>query len=288
MLVNVMVPVAASAVVGANFTLKDIELFAFTLKGAASPLVVKSGDPLKVASDIDKAEPPELEIVIVCVLLLPTLTFPKAADTGFKAICGAAATTSAVTGMLNEEFDALLVKLMEPEADPMLVGVKATVMVSCVPPAKVAGVVSPLSVNNGLEVEPAEIVIVEGPWFVSVTVWCAVVPIGTLPNTMEARLLASWLAAPVSFAVFELPPNRAHPETKLASAKVAARAIQLRLDFVVFCCPRMSFTLFRFPPPPIRLVPTAPAALRLEGGGDSWTLVGGPKRGQLEHLYRGT
>jgi len=163
LLVNVMAPVAASATVGANFTLKDSEPFAFKLAGVASPLVVKSGDPLRVASEIVNAEPPELVIVMVCVLLLPTLTFPKTADAGFKLSCGAGAVTFAVTGMLNVEFEALLVKLTDPEADPMFVGVKVTVMANFAPPAKVVGIVNPLSANKELEVEPAEIVILEVP-----------------------------------------------------------------------------------------------------------------------------
>ena len=169
LLVKEMLPEALPAVVGANFTVKVVELLAFTLTGVVSPLIVKAADPLMLACEIVKVALPEFEIVTVCVLLLPVLMFPKATLAGFSEICGAgAAITFAVIGMLNDEFVALLVKLREPEAEPMLVGVKATVMPSCAPPAKVAGTVSPLMVKRELLVEAAEIVIEEVPGLDSV------------------------------------------------------------------------------------------------------------------------
>lgn len=171
LLVNEMFPEAAPAVVGANFTLNSIELFALTLTGVVSRPIVKAADPLMLACVIVKVALPGFEIVTACVLLVPVLTFPKAALAGFSEICGAgAAIAAAVIGMLSEEFEALLVKLREPEAEPMLVGVKVTVMPSCAPPAKVAGTVNPLSVNRELLVEAAEIVIEEVPGLESVRV----------------------------------------------------------------------------------------------------------------------
>ena len=169
MLVKEMLPEALPAVVGANFTVKVVELPAFTLTGVANPLIVKAADPLMLACEIVKVALPGFEIVTVCVLLAPVLMFPKAALAGFSEICGAgAAITSAVIGMLSEEFVASLVKLSEPEAEPIVVGVKVTVRPSCAPPAKVAGTVSPLRANRELLVEAAEIVIVEVPGLESV------------------------------------------------------------------------------------------------------------------------
>ena len=171
LLVKEMLPEALPAVVGANFAVKVVELPAFTLTGVASPLIVKAADPLMLACEIVKVALPVFDIVTVCVLLLPVLTFPKAALAGFNAICGAcAATTSAVIGMVKGEFVASLVKLSEPEAEPIVVGVKVTVMPSCAPPAKVVGTMRPLSVNSELLVEAAEIVIEEVPELESVRV----------------------------------------------------------------------------------------------------------------------
>lgn len=237
MLVKEILPAAAAAVVGANFTLKLVELPAFTFTGVANPLIVKAADPLMLAWEIVRVPLPGLETVTVCVLLLPTVTFPNAAPTGFSVICGAGATTSAVMGMLNEVFAALLVKLTDPEAVPVLLGVNVMVMPSCAPPAKVVGVLNPLRVNKGLEVEPAEIVMVEVPGLVSWTVWCAAVPMVTLPNAMDVALLLSW---PASLAVLAPLPNRAHPETKLVSTNMAASAIQPPPILILIDCPRMS------------------------------------------------
>lgn len=169
LLVKEILPVSAAATVGANFTLKVVEPPAFTLTGAVSPLIVKSGDPLKVACEIVSVALPGLETVTVCVPLLPLLMLPKPTLPGFSEICGAAAAiTFAVIGMVSEEFVALLVKLTEPEAVPVLAGAKATLILRVAPPAKAAGTVSPLRVNKELLVETAEIVIVEVPGLESV------------------------------------------------------------------------------------------------------------------------
>ncbi len=169
LLVNEMFPETAPAVVGANFTLNTMELFALTLTGVVSRPIEKADDPLMLACEIVNVALPGFEIVTVCVLLVPVLTFPKAALAGFSEICGAgAAIAFAVIGMLRGEFVASLVKLSAPEAEPIVVGVKVTVMPSCAPPAKVAGTVIPLSVNSELLVEAAEIVIEEVPGLESV------------------------------------------------------------------------------------------------------------------------
>jgi hypothetical protein len=288
LLVKLMVPVAASAVVGANFTLKAVELFGFKITGVVSPLVVKSGDPLKVASEIDKVAPPELEIVMVCVLLLPTLMFPKAAAVGFNVICGVGATTSAVIGMLIEEFVALLVKLRDAEAEPMLVGVKVTVTLSCAPPARAAGRLIPLTAKAEFVAEAAEILMLAVPGLVSVKLWCDVVPMVTLPNTMDAALLFNWPATGVSVVAFEPLPSRAHPETKLLSAKMAASAIQPRPILLVIACPRIFLAPSGTSASPCLRAPPCPCLSKARGLAPGETLVRGPKMGQLEHLYRGT
>jgi hypothetical protein len=87
LLVIDMLPEALPVAVGANFTLKVVELPAFTLTGTVIPLMVKA-DPLRLACEIVRVALPGLEIVTVCVLLLPVLTLPKATVVGFSVICG--------------------------------------------------------------------------------------------------------------------------------------------------------------------------------------------------------
>jgi hypothetical protein len=62
----------------------------------------------------------------------------------------------------------------------------------------------------------------------------------TLPNASEVALLVNWPTALVSLEFFGPDPNRAHPETRLVSARVAAKAIQPLPVLHVFGTPRMS------------------------------------------------
>jgi hypothetical protein len=59
----------------------------------------------------------------------------------------------------------------------------------------------------------------------------------TLPNASEVALLVNWPTALVSLEFF---PNKAHPETRLVSARVAAKAIQPLPVLLVLGTPRMS------------------------------------------------
>jgi len=70
----------------------------------------------------------------------------------------------------------------------------------------------------------------------------------TLPNASEVALVVNWPAAPVSLESLVPSPNRAHPERRLVSARVAANAIQPLPVLLVLGSPRMSIIPSGNPP----------------------------------------
>lgn len=227
LLVKLMLPVSLAAVVGANFTVKVVEPFEFTLTGVVRPLIVNPV-PLMLAAEIVNVALPVLEMVTVCVLVLPVLTFPKATGEGLIEICGAgAAVTVADMGRDRVESDALLVIERVPDADPTAEGLNVTFIIAEAPAATVVGYAKPEIVKPVPVTLPAEMVIVVEPALVRLMLWVAVVPIATLPNVMlDISLFSPFVA--LSLALLS-NPSRAHPDTKLVSNRVANKSTQLQL-----------------------------------------------------------
>ena len=137
-------PDAAPVVVGANTALKVAFFPARIVIGALMPDILKPA-PVTVADEIVKLADPPFDKVIVCELLVPVVTLPKAALEGVAEICGWAPVP--VSAMDKGEFDALLTSEMVPVALLLVVGANCAVNVEVCPALIVRGVASPLMVN---------------------------------------------------------------------------------------------------------------------------------------------
>ena len=87
LLVKVTEPVTAPAVVGANTALNVAEPPAPMFSGAVMPVVLKPV-PATVTAEIVTVALPPLVKLIVCELLVPVTTLPKAALEGVAVSCG--------------------------------------------------------------------------------------------------------------------------------------------------------------------------------------------------------
>ena len=172
-----MLPVAAPAAVGANFTVKEVLCPPFNVV-AESPLM------LKPAPD---GEPDEIAMLPVPVLvrvtdtneLLPTAKLPKLTAVGFAARCGWVPTPTRLTFKIG--FDALLVIVTAPAALPAAAGANFAVKVVVWPAFKVIGP-SPVMLKPVPDAAACEIAIGLAPEFVSVTDWLPLVPTVTFPK----------------------------------------------------------------------------------------------------------
>jgi len=113
--VNTMLPVTPPAVVGANWTLKEVLCPAPRVDGKESPLMVKPA-PLSVARLITIFTFPLFVRVTFCEVLWPTVTFPKFKEAGEidKPGCVPVPLSATVSG----EFEASLVIVRLPETAP--------------------------------------------------------------------------------------------------------------------------------------------------------------------------
>ena len=139
---------------------------------------------LKPAPDADPDETltaPEPVLVSVTDIneLLPTPTLPKFTALGFVPRCGRVPTPTRVT--VSVGFDALLVIVTDPVAEPVAVGAKVAVNVAVSPAFKFVVLRLPM-----LKPVPAavacEMAIAVDPELVSVTTWLLFAPTVTLPN----------------------------------------------------------------------------------------------------------
>ncbi len=115
-----------------------------------------------------------------------------------------------------------------------------------------------------------------------VTVCVLLLPVLTLPN---ATAVGFSVICGASLELLELlvgvpEPSKAHPETKLVSAKVAASASQRRPILLLWSGLRMSPIPSHIPHTPLGGYLVASPSLRLGGRQGCETLVRGPKLGQ--------
>src|SRR3989442_1449793 len=85
-LTSEMPPDALPVVVGANCTLKVLDCPGGRVSGKLSPLMLKPGT-VELPRATVKLTLPELLKLTACVLLLPTVTFPKATLAGLALSC---------------------------------------------------------------------------------------------------------------------------------------------------------------------------------------------------------
>jgi len=127
LLTSERLPVALLAAVGVKLTVNAADLPGATVSGRVSPLKPKPL-PETVACETFRLALPGLLSVIVCVLVVPTVTLPKLALVGTTEICcDEAATPVALRAMVVSELGALLTKVRLPVALLAAVGAKLTV-----------------------------------------------------------------------------------------------------------------------------------------------------------------
>jgi hypothetical protein len=137
-------PVSAPDAVGVKTTLNVALAPAAMVSGTVTPVVLKPV-PEAVILETFTLELPVLVSVTVCVLLLPTFTFPKLRLVTLGASCSVAATPVPLIAIVLGEFGALLTSETLPVTAPALAGENATLKVVLCPGVSVRGRVRPLT-----------------------------------------------------------------------------------------------------------------------------------------------
>jgi len=135
-----------------------------------------------VAFEILRLALPVLLTFIVCVFVLPTGTLPKLALAGTRESCGCSCTAAPDSAIIAGEFVALLTTETLPVTLPTAVGAKAIFNEAFCPAAKVRGSVSPLAVKPAPETLSCEMLTLELPVLLKVTVWLPLLPTFTFPK----------------------------------------------------------------------------------------------------------
>lgn len=100
------------------------------MKGGTKPLILNPA-PEMLAWERVKFMLPELVRLIVCVLLLPTMTFPKLALVGMTESCGCSCIPVPLRAIVVGEFVAFVTSWRLPVTLPALVGTKTTLNAVC-------------------------------------------------------------------------------------------------------------------------------------------------------------
>jgi len=156
--------------------------------------------PLAVICEIVRAVPPEFVSFSARVDVLPVEIFPKLRLVGLAASWPDVAPVPD-SGTFSEALDAFDVIAMLPLTAVPEVGAKTILKVTLWPTLRVVGKVKPLAVKPAPVVLAAEIVTLDPPELVSVSVFVCELPTGTLPKARLVGLVASWpdvLAVPES------------------------------------------------------------------------------------------
>ncbi len=161
-------PLTKPLAAGLKVTVNDVLCPAVNVKGKARPLKLYP-DPVAVAPEIVRLDPPVLVSVSDKLELLPIWTLPKARLVGL-ADNVPGATPVPVNGMLKLESDPVDVMLTLPLTEPLAVGLKSTVKEVLWPAANVKGKVRPLKLKPAPLALAAEIVRLDPPVLVRVSV----------------------------------------------------------------------------------------------------------------------
>jgi hypothetical protein len=161
---------------------------AATVSGALNPEVLKPV-PVTATCEIVRLALPAFETVMVCELLLPTTTLPKAALDGAAAIC--ACVPVPLNVIARGEPGALLANEMLPLAPPAEDGVKLAESPTLWPVLSVVGVDNPAMAKPEPETLAAEIVMLAVPELVRVMDCDPLLPTATLPKLTLVGLVVS-------------------------------------------------------------------------------------------------
>ena len=160
-----------------------------TVSGALNPEVLKPV-PVTAACEIVRLALPPFETEMVCELLLPTTTLPKAALDGAAAIC--ACVPVPLNAIATGEPGVLLANEMLPLAPPAEDGVKLAESPTLWPALSVVGVDNPAMAKPEPETLAEEIVMLAVPEFVRVMDCDPLLPTATLPKLTLVGLAVSW------------------------------------------------------------------------------------------------
>jgi hypothetical protein len=194
LLTSVIEPETAPAVVGAKTALKVVFLPARIVSGALMPEMLNPA-PATLTDEIVRLAAPPFDTVIVCELLVPVETLPKAALDGVAAICGCVPVP--LSAIVSGEFGALLTSEMLPVALPAVVGANWAVKVAIWPALIVNGAAMPVMLKPAPEAVAWESVTLAVPEFVKVTVCEPELPTATEPKVMDVELAVSCPCEPL-------------------------------------------------------------------------------------------
>ena len=173
--VTVTVPVNVPVDVGANFTVKVVLCPDVNVTGGVIPEMLNPV-PDAPTAEIVALAPPVFLIVSVWLELCPTVMFVKVKLVGDAVSTAAAATAVPVKGIAKLGFEASDVTVTVPLNVPAEVGANFTVNVVLCPAVSVTGGVIPETLNPVPDAATAEIVRLEPPVFVMVSVWLEFCP----------------------------------------------------------------------------------------------------------------
>lgn len=188
LLTSVRLPVKLLAEAGVNPMVKTEDPPGATESGTVKPLKAKPV-PASTACVTLRFAVPVFRMVSDCVLLTPTVTFPKLTLAGVTEICACAPVP--LSAIVAGEFVALLVTVTLPERLAAVAGANVTLNVMDCPAASASGTVNPATLNPVPLSLICEIVTLELPVFFSVTLCVALVPVTTLPKLSDAGLTVS-------------------------------------------------------------------------------------------------
>jgi len=176
-------PEAFPVTVGLNTTVTKSDWPGCSVSPASPPIMLNP-DPVIVPLVVVSSEFPVLETLRESEPLLPTTTSPKFIAVGLTCRLPVAVTpfpdNETVRGAVLP--DALKLNEAEPETDPVLVGLKATLNVELFPAAICAPSARPDMLNPAPDTASDDTETVAVPWFVTVKVCELLLPTGTLPR----------------------------------------------------------------------------------------------------------
>lgn len=170
LLVIERVPDALPAACGVNVAVNVALCPGLIVAGSVKPLA-ENPAPDADAAEIVNVAVPVLLNVTACEPVVPTATFPKPTVGGLTLNCGCGVAPVPLSAITRDGSEAVLVTVTLPLAVPVVVGAKVTVSDADCPPASVAGVETPLTLNTVPVTAICEIEMFEVPVFFSVTVW---------------------------------------------------------------------------------------------------------------------
>ena len=210
-------PAAAPTTVGANCAVKLVLWFAASTNGTDRPVALNPL-PLALIAEIVALVFPVFVKVIVCGLLLPTDTLPKATLPGFATNVEFVATPVPTMLTTCGEPGALSVKVMLPAAAPLAAGANCALKDRLCPPVNVVGRDNPVIPKPFPATVARLIVTPEFPVLVSLMLCVPLCPTITLPNVKAEGEIDKPACVPV-------------PLIEIASGELDASLKTVRLPF---------------------------------------------------------